>query len=340
MRSKRGQDTGRAYRYNTAIVFCSIVLFAACNNAPEPNKPQVAANPVFKAPDTSTIPHDNYGEMVRYGRDLIVNTAYYLGPNGTKGHYLGNKMNCTNCHIDAGTRPYSFNFFSSHARYPQYRGREDRILTLAERINNCIERPHSGVPMPLDAKEMVAMVCYMKWVSANVPVGQHVNGDDGLELKYPNRPADLQKGAAIYAANCASCHGVEGQGQWNGDSTTYLYPPLWGNKAYQDGSSPSRVLKLARFIKANMPDKKAFWDKPFLTDEEAIDVAAFINADDLHSRPQKKDKTHPDYPDATVKPIDYDTGPYADTFSEYQHKYGPYQPIIDYHKAHNLPVIF
>jgi len=340
MNLRRASSFGVGFKFRAAIAFCCIGLTWGCNNEPGTVKPAAEAKPVFRAPDTSTIPHDAFGDMVRYGRDLVVNTAYYLGPNGTKGHYLGNKMNCTNCHIDAGTRPFSFNFFSSHARYPQYRGRENQILTLAERINNCIERPHSGVPMPLDSKEMVAMVCYMKWLSANVPVGQHVPGDDGLELKYPGRPADLRKGAAVYATNCASCHGPNGQGQWNADSSTYLYPPLWGDKAYQDGSSPSRVLKLARFIKANMPDKKAFWDKPFLTDEEAIDVAAFINADDLHPRPQKKDKRIADYPEARVKPIDYDTGPYVDTFSEYQHKYGPYQPVIDYHKAHNLPVIF
>jgi hypothetical protein len=41
-----------------------------------------------------------------------------------------------------------------------------------------------------------------------------------------------------------------------------------------------------------------------------------------------------------VKPIDYDLAPYVDTFSERQHKYGPFMPIIQYHKAKNLKVIF
>jgi thiosulfate dehydrogenase len=303
-------------------------------------KPAEKETPVYTVPDTSTIPHDQFGDMIRYGRDLIVNTAYYLGPDGKVGHFLGNKMNCTNCHLDAGTRPYGFNFFSSHARYPQYRGRENKVLTLSERINNCVERPHNGRPLPLDSKEIVAMVCYMKWLSSNVPVGQHVKGDESLELEFPKRAADPKKGAAIYAENCASCHGPEGQGQLRPDSSSYAYPPLWGPNSFQKGSSPSRVLKAARFIKANMPDKKAIWSKPFLTDEQAIDVAAFINADEIHPRPHKKDQTIPDYPDYRMKAIDYDKGPYVDTFSELQHKYGPYQPIIDYHKAHNLPVIF
>ena len=100
------------------------------------------------------------------------------------------------------------------------------------------------------------------------------------------------------------------------------------------------MLKLARFVKANMPDKIAHWNKPVLTDEQAIDVSAFINDDRIHPRPLKKDKSIPDYPDIKAKAIDYYAGPYVDTFSETQHKFGPFKPIIDYHKAHNLPVIF
>ncbi len=336
--------TGK-YRLKTLILsaLAGILAIAACNNSVAPSK-EIAAKMgdtmLFSAPDTSSIPHDQFGDTVRYGRDLIVNTAYYLGPDGTKGKYLGNKMNCTNCHLDAGTRPYAFNFFSTYGRYPQYRGRENRVLTIQERINNCIERPHSGIPMPLDTKEMVAMACYIKWVSTNVPVGQHVNGDEMLKVNYPDRAADPQRGAVIYAANCSECHGSNGEGKWNADSSTYLYPPLWGPKSYQKGSSPHRIVKLARFVKANMPDKKAFWSKPFLTDEQCLDVAAFVNDDRIHSRPEKKDKTIPDYPDMKAKAIDYGTGPFIDTFSELQHKFGPYKPIEEYRKAHNLPIIY
>jgi thiosulfate dehydrogenase len=325
------------------VVGCIAVTIAACTSQQGPSLPVKHADKdstVFSPPDTSTIPHDQFGDMVRYGRDLIVNTAYYIGPNGKVGKYLGNSMNCSNCHLDAGTRPFGFNFFSSHARYPQYRGRENQVLSLGERINNCVERPHNGTPLPLDSKEIVAMICYMKWLSSNVPVGQHVKGDESLEIEYPDRAADIAQGGAIYARECASCHGAEGQGVMKPDSSTYIYPPLWGPHSYQNGSSPSRVIKLARFIKANMPDKKATWKKPALTDEQAIDVAAFINDGRIHPRPQKKNKEVPDYPDFKMKAIDYEAGPYVDTFSALQHKFGPFKPIIKYHKDHNLPVIF
>ena len=108
--------------------------------------------------DFSQIPQNKFGDEVRYGYDLMQNTAYYIGPEGKNGKYLGNKMNCTNCHQEAGTKAFSFNLMAAHDNYPQYRGREGKVLTLAERVNNCIERPHNGRPLPLDSREMVAFL--------------------------------------------------------------------------------------------------------------------------------------------------------------------------------------
>jgi thiosulfate dehydrogenase len=34
-----------------------------------------------------------------------------------------------------------------------------------------------------------------------------------------------------------------------------------------------------------------------------------------------------DWPDLSTKPIDYPFGPFLDTFSEQQHKLGPFKPI-------------
>jgi thiosulfate dehydrogenase len=64
------------------------------------------------------------------------------------------------------------------------------------------------------------------------------------------------------------------------------------------------------------------YDNPVLTDEEAWDVAAYIN-----SLPRATRKFSNDWPDLGAKPIDHPFGPYADAFSEVQHKYGPFQPI-------------
>jgi thiosulfate dehydrogenase len=59
-----------------------------------------------------------------------------------------------------------------------------------------------------------------------------------------------------------------------------------------------------------------------LTNEEAWDVAAFVN-----SQPRPLKLFRHDWPDLKTKPVDYPFGPYVDGFNEEQHKYGPYPPI-------------
>ncbi|MGZ3919714.1 MAG: c-type cytochrome [Bacteroidia bacterium] len=297
-----------------------------------------AHNEVWQAPDTMSIPDNEFGNAVRYGRKLILNTAYYIGPEGIVSKNLGNKMNCTNCHLDAGTRPYGFNFLSTHARYPQYRAREDKILSLSERVNNCIERPHNGKPLKLESKEMTAIICYIKWLGQNVPVDQHVEGDKSLEIELPDRAADPVKGEEVYIRECKSCHGVNGEGKMRVDNICYEYPPLWGKMSYQPGSSIHRIVKAAAFIYANMPNKTASYNNPKLTMEEAFDVAAFVNDDRIHKRPVNNGVLN--YPNYKNKPIDYGVGPFVDSFPDIQHKFGPYKPIVEFRKRKGLPVKF
>ena len=148
-----------------------------------------------------------------------------------------------------------------------------------------------------------------------------------------NRSANPSNGKRIYEKECARCHGDEGEGQWLADSSSYEYPPLWGEYAYQPGSSMFRIIKAAKFIKANMPHELASWDKPYLTDEQAFDVAAYINSGE-HYRPIVN-QGH-DYANIGTKYVDYPFGPYDDIFSEKQHKFGPYEPIIEYRKEKGL----
>lgn len=315
----------------TAIISCNENK-TALNLKPSEN----AADSLIKI-DTSQIPHDKFGDAVRYGRALMLNTAYYIGANGINGKYLGNKMNCTNCHQDAGTKLYSFNLIASHASYPQYRAREGKVLTLAERVNNCIMRPHSGKPLPLDGGEMIAFLSYLKWINSFAAKGNKFSGQKNLDIKFPDIAASSERGAALFNQHCVRCHGANGEGVMLANNITYQYPPLWGTSGYQPGSSMHRNIKQAQWLKANMPQDKATWEKPFLKDEEALDIAAFINDDNIHKRPDVKSF---DYPVIGEKAIDYGIAPFIDTFSAMQHKYGPYQPVIDYWKKKGLKPVY
>lgn len=289
---------------------------------------------IYSVADTALLPDDDWGHMVKYGMQLINRTAYYIGPKGVVSENLGNRMNCTNCHLDNGTKPYGLNFFNSHKTYPQYRARENKILSMADRVNNCIERPHSGKALALDSKEMIAIISYIKWVGESYDLSKH-EGYGLKKIQYANLKADPKNGETVYVKHCATCHQANGEGQMNAENTTYINPPLWGKKSYQEASSMHRVLKAASFIKYNMPNKVT-WQKPTLTDQEALDVAAFINDGRIHERPKAGGGIS--YENINTKPVDYFKGPYLDSFSEEQHAFGPWNEIENFYKEKGLKI--
>jgi thiosulfate dehydrogenase len=113
----------------------------------------------------------------------------------------------------------------------------------------------------------------------------------------------------------------DGNGKMNGDGVSYQYPPLWGNHSYNMGAGLYRLSRFAGYVKSNMPQGSTY-DNPQLTDEEAWDVAAYVN-----SQPRPAKDLSKDWPRLSGKPIDHPFGPYNDNFSEQQHKYGPFEPI-------------
>jgi thiosulfate dehydrogenase len=154
--------------------------------------------------------------------------------------------------------------------------------------------------------------------------------DEPPAFKTPDRRADLVAGQTVYTERCSICHGVDGGGLLATENARkgYLFPALWGPNSYNDGAGMARVLTAARFIKARMP-----LGQPDLTDDEAFDVAAYVNSQPRPEMPNLEN----DYPDRALKPIDNGYGPYADSFPQDQHKYGPFKPIDDYYKSLKKP---
>ncbi len=275
----------------------------------------------WKAPAESTIPNDEYGNMVRYGRELIKNTAKYFGPNGSVAR-ISNGMNCQNCHLDAGTKTFGNNYSVFFASYPKKSARSGKMAEATERIADCFQRSLNGKVPDLSGKEVQAMLAYMKWLGSEQEKGKKAFGSGTEKLKYMDRAADPKKGGLVYLNKCQSCHGAHGEGIETEDKLAYVYPPLWGAHSYNDGAGMYRISNFAGFVKNNMPFGISYPDAQ-LSDEEAWDVAAFVNS---QPRPHKEQKN--DYPDRTKKPIDAPYGPYLDGLPELQHKYGPFQPII------------
>ena len=272
----------------------------------------------------------NMPAKVKTGYYLIAETSKYMGPSALnpENKFSGNNLACTNCHLKAGTQAGSASWVGILERFPQFGGRGNRIGTIEDRINGCMERSMDGKKLPLDSDKLEAIVAYMEWLSEGIPEDKKEEYKGYPKITIPDVAVDLDMGKQVFVKECVICHGADGQGIKKANSENYTYPPLWGSDSYNDGAGMNRVITAAEFIKSNMPYLQATWDNPKLTDEEAYHVAGYINS---FTRPQKSN-TENDYPDKKLKPVSTPYGPWTDDFSAQQHKYGPFPPIMNYYQ--------
>jgi thiosulfate dehydrogenase len=317
-----------------SVVLIAILTFVWFWRKEKPPKPAntnlhdavlPAGEAMWTAPDSNMIPHNDSGQLIRYGKKLISSTSKYYGPDGSIGHNA-NGMNCQNCHLEAGTRAWAGNFGSVASLYPRFGDRRGNTETINQRISDCFERSMNGKAPDSNSLEVVAMNAYIRWVGKDVKKGKKPRGT-GLEiLAYMERPADTAKGKVLYAQKCQLCHGMNGEGKPD-SAKGYLYPPLWGKHSYNSSAGLFRLSKFASFIKDNMPFGSSYVNEQ-LTTEEAWDIAAFVN-----SQPRTIKKFKQDWPNMLLKPVDLPDGPFPDSFPTAMHKYGPFGPIVASRKA-------
>lgn len=277
------------------------------------------------------LPPGEEGAMIKYGYILITETAKQIGPlaKDEKMRFAGNNLTCNNCHLSAGRKIGSGSFVGVYNRFPQQRWRENKMGTLAERINGCMERSMNGRVMDENSQEMQAMIAYMRWLSEDVPPEMEQLYKGYMPVEIPDFKADTAIGRLVYEQHCLVCHQADGRGVVvpGQDFNGYLYPPIGGPDSYNNGAGMNRVLTSAEFIKWNMPFGVSY-KSPILSDEQAYHVAAYINT---FERPEKSD-LESDFPDKTRKPVSTPYGPWTDDFSPDQHKFGPFPPIIEYYE--------
>jgi thiosulfate dehydrogenase len=274
----------------------------------------------WRPPDSSMIPNTPKGELIRYGKKLIAFTGRYFGPKGSVAS-ISNGMNCQNCHLDAGTRLFGNNYSAVFSTYPKFRDRSGTVENIYKRINDCLQRSLNGRALDTNSLEMKAMAAYINWLGQNVPKDIKPEGAGISDIKFMDRAADTNKGHALYLLKCERCHGNAGEGLKKADGTDYTYPPLWGVHSYTTAAGLFRISRFAGYIKDNMPFGSTH-ELPQISDEEAWNLAGFVN-----SQPRPDRTFASDWPNKSKKPLDYPFGPYADSFSERQHKYGPFRPI-------------
>ena len=239
--------------------------------------------------DTSILDEPN-ADSILYGKRLLNETKRLLP------EHVGAEMNCNSCHIAQGKVPLGDPYINSYNTYPRVMPRSGKEVDLAARINGCFQRSMNGVPLDREGPEMTAMMDYMQWLAQNTPQDQKVDINNAGEID-TTLVGDPVHGEKIYYAQCATCHGDNGEGikDSRGD---IVFPPLWGDESFNIGAGMARTYKAAAFVKYNMPmgiQTKGLWGHGnVLSDQDAIDVAEFF--------------THKPRPDFAGKVNDWPSG--------------------------------
>lgn len=316
-----------------AIVAAGLLAFAhavpahaqSASPAPTPGKPVI--DRTWSPPEVGVLADDANGKLIRRGRDLFTATYAHIGPDVSDPakRLAGNNLSCGNCHLQAGTKKFGLPVYGLKNDFPAYSARAGADITLPDRLNSCMQRSMNGRALPADSAEMQAFVGYIEFLSRGIPAGEKLSGYGSGNMPELDRAADPARGKAVYAKACTLCHSPDGAGIRRSAPWTdlgYLVPPLWGSDSFNNGAGMNRLITAANFLHTNMPHGTDYLN-PQMSVEDAWDVAAYMVS---QPRP-KKAGLDKDFPDLLLKPVDTPYGPYADSFSEEQHKYGPYAPI-------------
>jgi len=237
-----------------------------------------------KSLDDSKLSHD-----IRWGFRIFTNTA------AEAPQFVPGKISCSNCHLNGGQRERALPLIGVATMFPEYNRRSGRLYTLNDRIVDCFLRSQNATREPIPgkpeqslptqtSKEVLALSAYITWLARGYEVGRNPSWR-GLnviaeENRIPVSKLSPGRGEALFTERCVNCHGADGQGVAIGDKKA---GPLWGPDSWNDGAGAARIYTLAGMIRYMMP----YTAPGSLTDEEAQQLAAFINSKPRPSFPFK-----------------------------------------------------
>jgi len=240
----------------------------------------------FVPPSRENFPDGPFGEKVQQGEAIFNHTNTHKVSRG----YVGNEQVCSGCHLDAGRLANSAPLWGSWVSYPAYRRKTKAVNTLIERVQGCFKYSMNSQgskvkhPPAAESDTIVSLVSYAYWLSTGAPTGDsNIAGRGYARVAETSLGFDPGRGKRVYEKNCAVCHGANGEGQWAQGEV--VFPALWGPNSYNWGAGMHKVNTATAYIKWNMPlgISSSVQMYALLTDQEAWDVAAFMNS---HERPQ------------------------------------------------------
>lgn len=202
---------------------------------------------------------DDYYSNVVYGYRIVTDTQTHAS------RYVGNSLNCSNCHLQAGTQKDALPL-NVAGMYPKWRAKNGVRNGIGLRIRECFLYSMDGIMPTEDAPEVLAVAAYMSYLSQGQVMGREPEGRGVPTLQETGYDPNPANGRAVYLQYCASCHGEQGQGVGE-------FPAVWGSDSYNKGAGMDRITEAAGFIWANMP----LGQGRSLSHQQAFDVAAYLN---------------------------------------------------------------
>jgi cytochrome c len=264
-------------------------------------------------------------QSILRGYEYMHHTASSLGPFGTVKYpdgspYATAVTACSSCHFTGGHVPFGTPVYQSPARYtalPYFRPMgykrdlEDSIIDCFRNCMNADRSPSKEDPVMRD------LVAYIQWVADGIIVPNYPTTPLPPEAG-PNLPvlasvgaynnagtrADPVRGAGLYGSECAECHDADpgkldqagldpnldptGLGQYRIGDDRPDVPALWG---LRDGHSTAAAFYrngvLGAYIKTHMPFVPFGKPRVILSDQDSLDIAAYINAPDKDAQRTK-----------------------------------------------------
>jgi thiosulfate dehydrogenase len=284
------------------IVICIVLASVGCSHGDDPNAlvfglklsgPLISSRTTMvtawefpKNPLTdATLDDSKLANEIRSGFRIFTNTPREAS------RFAPGKMSCNNCHLNGGQRELSLPLVAVAGMFPEYNKRSGRLYSLGDRIVDCFLRSENatgtgeGGLLTTSSKEVLALSAYITWLADGAQVGKNPawRGRNTITSSslIPIERLDSRRGEALFMERCTNCHGEDGQGVAIGDKKA---GPLWGPDSWNDGAGAARVYTLAGIIRYSMP----YLNPDSLTDQEAQELAAFIDSKPRPSYPYKQ----------------------------------------------------
>ena len=127
-------------------------------------------------PQQTAVMKTQQAELIHQGKLIFDETPKYAGS------YVGNKLACSDCHIQSGTAAYAAPMTDLAGLFPMFNKRAGHMISLQNRIQECFSRSEAGRPVPEDSKEMKALVAYVDWLSRDGVKGKPYKGRGFVKL--------------------------------------------------------------------------------------------------------------------------------------------------------------